>query len=320
MAKDALVIAGIPLKPAGTDDSTPINLEENYFLTRGVRTLSEKCVERLTGKLLIEKYDVPVLGIHGSIGNQYYVETVDQLILYNGFGIAGGGGPPDPLPVFTDLVLWLEADSLSLSDNDPVALWDDQGTFGNDVVQASGGQQPLFKSTILNGLPVIRFDGSDDTLVRAGSTDFAFKNATIFVIRNNAGNDPAISIAIPGSVGEEFLFLFNDAFHHSSSGSFTRRTHQTTPGGYFLQTTKFGESENDLDVWIDGVASTDSLASSGSPGPFIVTNRDVYLAFRNEVVPNFGAMDIAAVLVYKSLLSDVNRQTVETYLMDKYGL
>ena len=74
------------------------------------------------------------------------------------------------------LKLWLDAGHGVFSDagttpvaaDDPVQQWNDLSGNGNHVVQATIGLQPLYKVNIVNGKPVIRFDGVDDSLRKAG--------------------------------------------------------------------------------------------------------------------------------------------------------
>ena len=56
---------------------------------------------------------------------------------------------------------WLRADAITgLNDGDPVSTWIPQ-VYGNDAIQ-TGINRPLYKAGILNGKPVVRFDGTDD--------------------------------------------------------------------------------------------------------------------------------------------------------------
>lgn len=85
MAKDTQAIKGIPLNPEGMNDNSPLNDQPTWYQTRGVHSLDEKCLQRITGKLLIEKFDDPVLAIHAIEGNVYLVETTTALTMYNIF-------------------------------------------------------------------------------------------------------------------------------------------------------------------------------------------------------------------------------------------
>lgn len=80
------------------------------------------------------------------------------------------------------LKLWLKADAITgLNNDDPVTTWSDQSGQGNDVTQADSVKRPLYKTAISNGLPVVRFDGSNDVL--SSSTFTTISQAfTIFLV------------------------------------------------------------------------------------------------------------------------------------------
>lgn len=84
MAKDTLAINGILLLPAGMNDSSPLDAENNWYVTQGVHSLAEQCLQRCKGKNLYKKYNSPILGIHGNIKDYVFVETVDALYLISG--------------------------------------------------------------------------------------------------------------------------------------------------------------------------------------------------------------------------------------------
>src|SRR5437763_1088477 len=56
------------------------------------------------------------------------------------------GGPRTPVPPasVSNLVLWLDSDTLGLSDLDPVDTWMDSSGLGNDVFQDSASAYPTF--------------------------------------------------------------------------------------------------------------------------------------------------------------------------------
>src|SRR6266545_3871039 len=71
---------------------------------------------------------------------------------------ANGGSQPitDPTEI-ANCILWLDASTLALTDNDPVAIWPDGSVSGFDAVQATGDNQPTFKAAVQNGLGVVRY-------------------------------------------------------------------------------------------------------------------------------------------------------------------
>lgn len=55
------------------------------------------------------------------------------------------------------LLAHFDAGELALSNNDPVALWEDLAA-SYDLVQDNAGDRPIFRTGILNGLPAVEFD------------------------------------------------------------------------------------------------------------------------------------------------------------------
>lgn len=68
-------------------------------------------------------------------------------------------------------------------DGTAVKTWTDQAGSGLSPAQATADLQPLWKANILNGLPVVQFDGSNDTL--AVTSDYISQpNTMFFVVRD----------------------------------------------------------------------------------------------------------------------------------------
>ncbi len=81
------------------------------------------------------------------------------------------------ITAFTDIPncagVWLSTGTLwqdsarttpAVLDDADVGSWDDASGNGNHAQQATSGKRPILKTNILNGHPVVRFDGSDDIL------------------------------------------------------------------------------------------------------------------------------------------------------------
>lgn len=79
-------------------------------------------------------------------------------------GVGGTFTTFDPR-VIPGLVWWLAADQLSgYADGDPVASWPSafEDTHIPPLTQTTTSKQPLYKTNVVNGHPVVRFDGVDD--------------------------------------------------------------------------------------------------------------------------------------------------------------
>ena len=74
--------------------------------------------------------------------------------------MAGGFSPPQ-IPGLQTWKSARETDTITETSGD-VSQWDDQSVEGNNVVQATGANQPTTSS--VNGNPSILFDGSNDRL------------------------------------------------------------------------------------------------------------------------------------------------------------
>lgn len=131
---------------------------------------------------------------------------------------------PPPPPAWTPadipgLQIWLKADAgtyqnsalttPAVADGAPVGGWVDQSGRGNTVVQASAPDKPELKVAALNGLPVVRFNGSSDVLATAGPVihgigtgDFYFAAVVntgasvngFFTVFSNGAYSPAVYV------------------------------------------------------------------------------------------------------------------------------
>jgi len=65
------------------------------------------------------------------------------------------------LPV-SGATLWLDAQQESYSNNDSVGIWTDRSGQGNDAVQTTEANKPVFKTSGIGGVKSILFDGIND--------------------------------------------------------------------------------------------------------------------------------------------------------------
>lgn len=86
-------------------------------------------------------------------------------------------------PITTGLQAHYDADAIiGLADNDPIGQWDDiSGNLRH--VTASGTARPIYRTGVLNGKPVVRFDGVNDWLRFAGGLADRFSQPnTIYAV------------------------------------------------------------------------------------------------------------------------------------------
>lgn len=218
----------------------------------------------------------------------------------------------DPNPSLDDLhnpTVWLKADAIpGLADGAAIASWPDSSGNGNDAVQATGANQPLYKTSIVNSKPVVRFDGTNDELLApmpVGATK------TFFFVVKKRGAIGAVSQAAYGVGGFEQL-LTNTAF--SAAGWVYWETGADIggdPTNWGVVTFKH-ESVSSVKIYLNA-----TLAITADPNNGVATAAAFGLG-SNGVAAGFGDYDIAEVLMYDSALSDSERLDVYDYLNEKY--
>ncbi len=210
------------------------------------------------------------------------------------------------------LKIWLKADAgAGSSDNDPVGTWTDQSGTSHDFTQATSGKKPLYKVNIRNGLPVVRFDGSDDEMsggdltgvfTSAGSMVMAVNGTGVnnqFMPYETKANDPHWAY----TSGEGYWGFFRSGRLNNTPGSGLPRT------GWHLWS--LTSSASVYKMWLDTVLKINDTPS--------FDGGNAHLLGRQPNAGYFQAMDLGEVVVYDSVLSDGNRQLVETYLRERWG-
>jgi hypothetical protein len=222
--------------------------------------------------------------------------------------------PAGDLTYTNDIVLWLKADSLSLSDGDPVSPWEDSGTEDNDATSA-GGARPTYQAGEVNGKPVVRFDGTDDTL--SGAINSVIGNVgTYFIVLREASGE-----------GSGYIFCWDDNNDAIDQGfGFGGNSVEEFDGGSAIEigtvsSVSFNtyvlrrNSTPDTSSFKNGVAGGTRGGSSKT-----TTGATYRIAARGGAGGDFWAGDIAELIIFKTALSAGNRGTVEDYLRVKYAL
>jgi len=233
--------------------------------------------------------------------------------------------------------LWLKADSLSLSNGAGVSSWLDSSSNNRAAEQTSGANQPTFVANAINGLPVVRLDGSDDEMLinasaggsritwsglgigSSGMTVIGVVDTTPF----NTSYDGALLLGDEnGMIGVEALQSngFDDIRLYRHAGSTQTGP---LPSGFFIPeytgSNMAPSGSNTRTVRLDGGSIVGSTSSNSS---FSIAE---LMSLGTDVTGNvprhtnyFG--DIAELLVYDRVLSEEELQLVGAYLEEKYAL
>ena len=209
----------------------------------------------------------------------------------------------------TPMSSWLKADSLTLNDLDSVATWTDASGHGASPAQASPTNQPKYRTGIQNGLPVVRFDGVNDSLACTFAATLNQPN-TVFVVAKG-GRD---QIVLDGVVSPTFL---RHQCYITTSGN---------PRFYAGSPVAIGTVDitNLWSLWsaVFNGASSIGLINGGSQvsANFGTQGLGGLTLGMNGSTGNYLNGDIGEVLVFNAVLSTADRQQVEGYLAWKWGI
>lgn len=215
-----------------------------------------------------------------------------------------------PLDI-SNLELWLDASDAATITKDGgnlVSDWDDKSGQGNDVAQATGTNQPLWVDSVQNSMPIIRFDGVDNYMNRASLTggDASQPNTIVIVVKWISGDDKGILDGVSG-----------------------KRNYLTKTSGLyniFAGTANTGTTVNSADIlmYYAEFNSTSSFLRRSKSQLFTGdsgTNAIGGIHLGSNFTPvAFGDPDIAEILIYNKALTTGERDSVETYMTDKWAV
>ena len=226
----------------------------------------------------------------------------------------------DELPIQPDhldgLVGWYEADSLLLSDTDPISTWADSGPAGNDAT-GSGSSRPIFKTSIIGSLPVVRFDGIDDVLTVSGLVNFGDSSTddmTLFVVsKASSAHYGGIVGTRNGGGGTAGWQLRYD---NSATSMLYYHTSQTPNNTITLASDAFHIISVSRANLVYNYYEDGAIDSNDTKSGITAATNPVSLGYGGGS-PLDG--DIAEVIIFNRTLDDCEQRGVEVYLAEKFS-
>lgn len=229
--------------------------------------------------------------------------TSDPITVDNGGHIV----QPDEV---AGLAYWFKADAgvdkstaVPATNNDTAEFWLDQSSNHSDANQTGNpAVRPVFKTNIVNSLPVVRADGTDLMVANGGATI-----GTVFVVVGNVTESTANAV-----MGVTIL-----------SGASARRIVTFFPDANTIYTGDVGEFFGlDFVTWVNGVQTNTFPSSFGLIVQRASTPQtcDGVLDLLNSEVNAGFIGDVAEIAIYDSCLSTADRTDLELYFKTKYGL
>src|SRR5262249_3683840 len=132
------------------------------------------------------QFDVMVTNTAGSVTSIVATLTVTT--------VAAGALPTNGLAV------WLRADAGTITSGSALSQWSDQSTNNRHATQGTAGSQPTLVNGVINGLPVVRFDGVNDFLTFPLPVNGLGGMSVFLVAANTQDQNPGPSAAQPRAV------------------------------------------------------------------------------------------------------------------------
>ena len=220
----------------------------------------------------------------------------------------------------SSLRLWLRADSLALSNGADIANWNDESGTANHMAQATVGQRPIFRTSIVNGYPVARFtDGANSTMTGPDTNINDQSNGSFFIVMAITADTSLRNIMVlHGPQGRSFDLL------NGPANSFAQGRNGV--GLNYTSAFDFGLN-NFIAIGSVQVAATSVNESwngdlKASVTPTCCSTYDTTGSGQNSNYLSNGNLeaDIAEILYYDSALSQTEQDKVFCYLNTKYNL
>jgi len=230
--------------------------------------------------------------------------------------VIGTGGKVSFNPAsIAGLVLHLDASTISgLSDGQAVAQWSDLSGSGRHVTQATGANQPTYRTGVQNGRAVVRFDGTNDGLARTGMSGIsAARNLVAIVAKSSTSGGERFTFTARQSLGAAVLMRLLSGTHRIQQRGLTVSA-ANAPTTWQLHL-----SYNDSSSVTYRRSGTLIGTATGTLGPNTAPV-DMYVG--NEINTNFWNGDISEILWYTSA-TDFDAAAItalEAHLRAKWGL
>ena len=210
-----------------------------------------------------------------------------------------------------NLELWFTADKITgLSDGDAVASWPDSSGNSRDATQATSGRRPIYKTSTLNGKPVVRFTAANAHRLVSAFSDIA-QPTTLFIVYSISANTGTYQRIIDGTVSgkRQNLYWYNNKIGENAGSSL--EYNKTIPFSHLILSVLCNGASSQ--IWGNGTSQV-----SGNAGTQVLNGMSIG-SYYDGSVQHFNG-DIAEIVYYSSALSTTDRQKVEKYLSDKYGI
>jgi len=234
----------------------------------------------------------------------------------------GGIGATDGT---SELVLWLDANTIVQTTGTNLATWTDQSGYGNTAT-SPGGSEPVFNTNQINGFPAVQFTRANNDFMQIthdaslapatisifvmGNLEAASGSSTSYISKLRVGSNPPDGYALMRNGAGEQTRLLIDAVANQVIGTTTYGTYEITTGIY---------DNPGLELWANETSQgTDTYA-----GPITSHTTDMYLGATvnpaGTAPARFLEGDIGETIIFNRDVSLAERIIISNYLSAKYN-
>ena len=226
--------------------------------------------------------------------------------------------------------VWLDASDASTftySSGSVVSQWSDKSGNSNNATMATVSAQPSRVTSVLNGLPVVRFDGTTDVMNLPGSTLSNETNFSMFWVIVPRGLSSGYYPSVSGINGTNDV----GAFHYINSSAkgaaypFHSINNVPTGWGVYDGTSSLTYSVGtgyEMEFHANGSTftvirggTTEGSGAVAAPYPLST------VTIASQGLQNrFSQFDYGEILIYPTVLSGTDQALVRTYLQTKWGV
>lgn len=206
-------------------------------------------------------------------------------------------------------ILWLRSDAGVTTNVDTVMQWEDQSGIGNSAFQNTSANAPHLVPNVVNGLPVVRFDGATSYMEAPSVFPVSHDYTLSLVVKIN--NYGATNNIVSGTThahwlgGARYPRVLHGDFNNQAVSSIAMND------GACIITFVYTEGSKNAIVYVNG-----QFADSAFTG----ANTDPTLFLGAYQRGNLMNGDLAEVLLYPRRLTPADQAATESYFFTKYAI
>jgi hypothetical protein len=212
--------------------------------------------------------------------------------------------------------------SLVTTDNSAVARWEDQSGNSNHATQSTSGLRPILKTSIKNGLPVIRFDS--DSMVFASS--IGGSEYSVFIVCANSDPDDGSIIFKTSSAATYIGIITDTGYNVNGRNKFILAGNDAGSGGSGSLAFSGGTAGSNFIV--GSCLRGASVANGGIAYLNNVSGINVGTISGSQTYTGLGGYgsgldlkgDIGEIAVYNRAVTNNERLIIESYFNEKWGV